>query len=222
VEETPAEADKPAEEKAVESPKDKASKRNSFFGNVFSKKEKKAVEPKAAESAETPKEAEVAPTTETAPVIPPVESTTPLAVDVSTPATVPTETKTTEAPATNGESKKDTKEKRKSSLPFAFGKREKSPSPVEGEDKQSPFSKLRATIRGRTQPKAEDKPAEEAAKVEEEAPKAEETPKVEADAAKTEEVAKVEEPKAEEAKPATEENKPENVAATAPVVTAAA
>jgi hypothetical protein len=222
VEETPAEADKPAEEKAVESPKDKASKRNSFFGNVFSKKEKKAVEPKAAESVEAPKEAEVAPTTETAPVIPPVESTTPLAVDVSSPATVPTETKTTEAPATNGESKKDTKEKRKSSLPFAFGKREKSPSPVEGEDKQSPFSKLRATIRGRTQPKAEDKPAEEAAKVDEEAPKAEETPKVDDDATKTEEVAKVEEPKAEEAKPATEETKPENVAATAPVVTAAA
>jgi len=215
-EETPAE--KAAEEdKPAESPKEKTSKRNSFFGGVFSKKEKKAAEPKPAEAAETPKE-EVPPTTETAPVIPPVESTTPLAVDVSSPATVPTETTEAAAP-TNGEPKKDVKEKRKSSLPF-LGKREKSPSPSEGEEKssQSAFSKLRATIKGKASPKAE-KPTEEATK--EETPAvADESAEVKATETPAEAVKEEEPVKAAEPEP---ETKPENVAATTtPAVTAAA
>lgn len=123
---------------------------------------------------------------------------------------------------TNGETKKD-KEKRKSSLPFTFGKRDKSPGPgSEGEEKSSKgaFSKLRATIKGKGAAKPEDKPAEEAKeeeaiKEEEETPAAaaatEETPK---EAAKEDEVAKPEEAEAE--------NKPEAAAAPAPVVTAAA
>ncbi|KAL6876576.1 Pleckstrin homology domain-containing protein [Trichoderma novae-zelandiae] len=209
---------KPAEEAQPESPKEKpaVNKRTSFFGNVFSKKEKKATEVKS--EAESPKEEdEVAATTEAAPVIPPVEATTPLAVDVSSPATVPTET--TEAAVINGESKKD-KEKRKSSLPFTFGKRDKSPGPgSEGEEKSSKgaFSKLRATIKGKGAAKSEDKPADEAKEgdaIKEE----EETP---AAAAAAEEAAKEEElvPKPEEAEA---ENKPEAAAAAAPVVTAAA
>lgn len=141
-------------------------------------------------------------------MIPPVEATTPLAVDVSNPATVPTET-TEAAVATNGEPKKDVKEKRKSSLPFAFGKRDKSPGPADGEERsKSPFSKLRATIKGKN--KAE-KPAEEATK--EEAVKEEEPTK---DEAKTEETS------AEAAKEESEENKPETVSTSTPAVTAAA
>ncbi|PTB77934.1 hypothetical protein M440DRAFT_1462463 [Trichoderma longibrachiatum ATCC 18648] len=145
------------------------------------------------------------------------EATTPLAVDVSSPATVPTET--TEAAVTNGETKKD-KEKRKSSLPFTFGKRDKSPGPgSEGEEKsgKGAFSKLRATIKGKGAAKPEDKPAEEA-KEEEAIKEEEETP---AAAATTEEASKEEAvvPKPEEAEA---ENKPEAAAAPAPVVTAAA
>ncbi|CAH0056609.1 unnamed protein product [Clonostachys solani] len=217
-EETPAvaaEEAKPEEAKPVESPKDKASKRNSFFGNVFSKKDKKAAEPKADE-AESPKE--VAATTESAPVIPPVESTTPLAVEVSSPATVPTETtETTAAVAspTNGEPRKDAKEKRKSSIPF-LGKREKSPSGEGEERSKSPFSKLRATIKGKTSHKTEEKPAEEAVKEE---PAAEEAKAAEAKPEETKaEETKAEEVK-EEAKPT--ETKPEAVAAPAPVPAAA-
>lgn len=203
---TPAtEEAKAAEETPVESPKEKpaTAKRNSFFGGVFSKKEKKSPEIKPTEPAEAVKDE----TTETAPVIPPVEATTPLAVDVSSPATVPTET--VEAPAaTNGEPKKDVKEKRKSSLPFAFGKRDKSPGPSPSEEKKaSPFSKLRATIKGKTS-KAEEKPSEEA--------KPEESAK---DETKTEEAPKEETPKVVEPEA---EVKPENVATTTPAVTAAA
>ncbi|PWI73374.1 Pleckstrin domain-like protein [Purpureocillium lilacinum] len=228
VEETPAPAaetaaveDKPAEEAApAESPKEKPapSKRNSFFGNVFSKKEKKPAESAkpAEEATEAPKEGDAPATDATAPVIPPVESTTPLAVDVSNPATVPTET--VEAPATNGEAKKEVKEKRKSSLPFAFGKREKSPSPVDGEEKtgKSAFSKLRATIKGKGAAKAEEKPAEEAAK--------DATTEEPAKEAAADEVAKEEAPVAEASKAAEPEaeNKPENVASSTPAVTAAA
>ncbi|RBR11817.1 uncharacterized protein FIESC28_08856 [Fusarium coffeatum] len=207
-EETPAEA-VPAttEEKPLESPKEKptATKRNSFFGNVFSKKEKKTPELKPTEP-EAPKDAAEAETT--APVIPPVEATTPLAVDVSNPATVPTET--TEAAAATSpapEAKKDLKEKRKSSLPFAFGKRDKSPAPVEGEKKESPFSKLRNTIRGKSP-----KPAEKREENKEETVQEEPT-EVKAEEPKTEEVPKVEEP--------AEAEKPKD-AAPAPVVTAAA
>ncbi|KAG8674932.1 hypothetical protein FPOAC2_00973 [Fusarium poae] len=206
-EETPVEAVPAAEDKALESPKEKptAVKRNSFFGNVFSKKEKKTPElkPTEPEAAKDDAEAETA-----APVIPPVEATTPLAVDVSNPATVPTET--TEAAAATSpapEAKKDLKEKRKSSLPFAFGKRDKSPAPVEGEKKESPFSKLRNTIRGKSP-----KPAEKREENKEEAVQEEPT-EVKAEESKTEETPKVEEP--------TEAEKPKDASA-APVVTAAA
>ncbi|KAF4465403.1 hypothetical protein FALBO_7751, partial [Fusarium albosuccineum] len=213
-EETPAEA-AATEDKPVESPKEKptATKRNSFFGNVFSKKEKKTPELKATEPAEAPKDADA---TETAPVIPPVEATTPLAVDVSSPANVPTET--TEAAAATSpapEAKKDLKEKRKSSLPFAFGKRDKSPAPGEGEKaKESAFSKLRNTIRGKS-PRPAEKPAEETAK--EEAVKEEPAQEDKAEEAKTDA------PKEETAKAEPEaESKPENSTTPAPVVTAAA
>lgn len=205
----------------AESPKEKpsASKRNSFFGGVFSKKEKKSTEiTKPAE--EATKEGEDAAVTETAaPVIPPVESTTPLAVDVSSPATVPTEN--VEVAATNGEAaKKDVKERRKSSLPFAFGKRDKSPVAADGEEKsgKSAFSKLRATIKGKSGAKSEEKAATEAVK--DEAAK-DETAATEAPVIATEEPA----PAAEETVKATEteaENKPENVASATPAVTATA
>ncbi|KAL6863012.1 hypothetical protein ACO1O0_003256 [Amphichorda felina] len=208
-EETAKSEDKPAEEeKPVETPKDKASKRASFFGGILSKKEKKAVEAKS-EATEAPKEGEAAPATESAPVIPPVEATTPLAVDVDNSAPAPAEA---EAPAaTNGETKKDVKEKRKSSLPFGIGKREKSPAPAEGEEKlsKSPFSKLRATIKGKGAAKAEDKPAEE-------------TPKEETKEAEATEEPKAEEPAKEAAVEEPTESKPEAVATTTPAVTAAA
>ncbi|KAH7155492.1 Pleckstrin homology domain-containing protein [Dactylonectria estremocensis] len=202
-----------AEDKPVESPKEKptATKRNSFFGGVFSKKEKKTPELKPTEPVDAPKESEAA---ETAPVIPPVEATTPLAVDVTAPP--PAEaTETPEVVATEPvpEVKKDIKEKRKSSLPFAFGKRDKSPAPAEGEEKpsKSAFSKFRATIKGKSAAKAEEKPEEKAA----EEPVKEDV--------KEEDVKPVEEVKPTEEAPKTEETKPENVAATTtPAVTAAA
>ncbi|KAF0639380.1 hypothetical protein FPSE5266_11632 [Fusarium pseudograminearum] len=206
-EETPVDAAPVVDDKALESPKEKptAIKRNSFFGNVFSKKEKKTPELKPTEPETTKDDAEAE---TTAPVIPPVEATTPLAVDVSNPATVPTET-TEAATATSPapEVKKDLKEKRKSSLPFAFGKRDKSPAPVEGEKKESPFSKLRNTIRGKSP-----KPAEKREENKEETVQEEPT-EVKAEESKTEETPKVEEP--------TEAEKPKDAAA-APVVTAAA
>ncbi|WZH40241.1 Pleckstrin homology domain-containing protein [Fusarium acuminatum] len=212
VDETPVEA-VPATTEPLESPKEKptATKRNSFFGNVFSKKEKRTPELKPTE----PEAVNDADAETTAPVIPPVEATTPLAVDVSSPATVPAET-TEAATATSPtpEAKKDLKEKRKSSLPFAFGKRDKSPAPVEGEKKESPFSKLRNTIRGKSP-----KPAEKRAEENKEETLQEEPTEIKADEAKTEEAPKVEEPVA-----ATEteaEAKPKD-AAPAPVVTAAA
>ncbi|KAH6960822.1 hypothetical protein HG530_004524 [Fusarium avenaceum] len=212
VDETPVEA-VPATTEPLESPKEKptATKRNSFFGNVFSKKEKKTPELKPTE----PEAANDVDAETTAPVIPPVEATTPLAVDVSSPATVPAET-TEAATATSPapEVKKDLKEKRKSSLPFAFGKRDKSPAPVEGEKKESPFSKLRNTIRGKSP-----KPAEKRAEENKEETLQEEPTEIKADEAKIDEAPKVEEPVA-----ATEteaEAKPKD-AAPAPVVTAAA
>ncbi|KAG6036934.1 hypothetical protein E4U41_005407 [Claviceps citrina] len=166
-EETPAtEGDAaPAEEKAVESPKPTASKRNSFFGAVFAKKEKKPTETKPTE--EVADEAET--TDAAAPVIPPVESASPInAEEVAAAET----TEATPAASTETPAKKDVKEKRKSSLPFAFGRREKSPAPAEGEEKrqtQSPFSKLRATIKSKTGAKADDKTVEETVKEESEA-----------------------------------------------------
>lgn len=87
-------------------------------------------------------------------MIPPVETTTPLSAEASAPANAPTEA-TEAAPATNGEVKKDAAkaEKRKSSMPFAFGKKDKSPVTSDGEgekpEKANAFSKLRDTIRVR-------------------------------------------------------------------------
>lgn len=213
-EETPAEAvaaEEAAEDKPAESPKEKSSKRNSIFGNVFSKKEKKtaAAETPAAEEAKT----EEAAATETAPVIPPVEENTPLADEINNASTEGTET----VP----EVKKDVKEKRKSSLPFAFGKREKSPAPaVEGEEKpakESAFSKLRNTIKGKgaASPKVEEKATESATQVQEVAE--EQTEAAQENAADA--AAKV-----EDAIPSTtaEADKAENVATSTPAVTAAA
>lgn len=81
-----------------------------------------------------------------------------MSADVSSPATVPVETTATEAtPVVNGEKKPEIKsDKRKSSFPFAFGKKSEEAKDVkEGEastspdakEKANPFSKLRATIK---------------------------------------------------------------------------
>ncbi|CZR55329.1 uncharacterized protein PAC_05216 [Phialocephala subalpina] len=149
-------------------------KRNSVFATLkgFGKKEKSETEAAPAVPA---KDAE--PVSETAPVIPAVEASEPLGTDVSSPATVPTET--TEAPVTNGETKAEApttkSDKRKSSLPF-FNKKEKVPATEEeGEKAEKPkspgfsFSKLRATVKGKSSPKAEkaaEKPAEAEASTE--------------------------------------------------------
>lgn len=188
------------EEPAVEATKPTASKRNSFFGGVFSKKEKKAAEPKAADATE-PAAEETEAAAETAPVIPPVDTTTPLADEVA--AAEPTE-------AVAAETKTDVKEKRKSSLPF-FGKRDASPS--NGEAKPNAFSKLRATINRKSSAKTEEV-KEEAAKAEETAPEA----ATDAPATTEETVADIKEEvaKAVEGEKATEE------APAAPAVTASA
>lgn len=91
-----------------------------------------------------------------APVIPTVEATTPLTTEVSSPANVPAET-TEAAPAVNGEKKDLKADKRKSSFPFAFGKKSESVPTSPGEEgqttpdgekaKTNPFSKFRATIK---------------------------------------------------------------------------
>ncbi|KAM0500606.1 hypothetical protein ACHAPB_005536 [Verticillium nonalfalfae] len=202
-------AESPTEEKPAP-----LTKRNSIFGSVFGKKEKKAAE------TETPaapaKEAEVAPVAQDAPVIPQVETTTPLAVEVASPATVPTETTEAAPAAAVAEPKKEAKaEKRKSSLPFAFGKKEKSPatSDEEGDkpEKTGPFSKLRATIKGRGKsPVGEKKPLDKTA--EEKTESATEAPATEAPASGSEAPKLPEEPV----------NKPEPVTGATPAVTAAA
>lgn len=230
--------EKPTEE--VKTPP-ATTKRNSFFGGVFGKKEKKAPEAvkpsedaKPADATEDAAVAKEEDKTTDAPVIPPVEASTPLAVEVNNPGTVPVETvdvtPATAAPAVE-EPKKDIKEKRKSSLPFAFGKRDKSPAPAsDGESpkaaKSNPFSKFRATIKGNKSssavPKTDDK-TEEVAKeetaVESKPEDAAAVPAAEtstdataAPVAATEEAPKATEP----------ENKPENVPTTTPAVTAAA
>lgn len=141
-------------------------KRGSIFGNLkFGQHKEKKTEAEAAPAVPA-KDAE--PVSETAPVIPAVESTEPLATSVASPATVPAET--TEAPITNGETKTEAapvtkSDKRKSSLPF-FTKKEKVSSEEEGEkaDKPKspgPFARIRATVKGKTSPKAE-KPTEAA------------------------------------------------------------
>lgn len=141
-------------------------------------------------------------------MIPAVETTEPLSAEVASPATVPTET-TEVAPATNGETKEVKTEKRKSSLPFGFGKKEKSAtSDEEGEKVKSPpfFSKLRQTVKGKGKT---EKPAEEA--------KTEDKP------AETEATEPVKETLPEEPVPAVEETPAEKPAAAVPApVTAAA
>lgn len=142
-------------------------KRNSIFGNLkFGQNKEKKVE---AEAPAVPAKDAAEPVSETAPVIPAVEASEPLATSVASPATVPTET--VEAPVTNGETKAEApamkSDKRKSSLPF-FTKKEKVTSDEEGEKAEKPkspgpFAKLRATVKGKSSPKAEkvaDKPAE--------------------------------------------------------------
>lgn len=103
----------------------------------------KPAPPKKEKAAETPKEDAKA--EESAP----------------TPATE--ETPKEEEPKEEHKKEEKTKgsKRRSVSLPFAFGKREKSPAPAEGEEKsgKSPFSKLHATIKGKA--KAKEKPAEE-------------------------------------------------------------
>ncbi|OAA44547.1 hypothetical protein BBO_04030 [Beauveria brongniartii RCEF 3172] len=141
------------EEPVAEAVKPTPNKRNSFFGGVFSKKEKKAAEPKAEAADVAPEETEG--TAETAPVIPPVDTTTPLAEEVI--AADPVE-------AAAPEVKTDVKEKRKSSLPFFGSKRDA--SPATGEGKTGAFSKLRATIKGKGASKV-DEGKEEAAKAQE-------------------------------------------------------
>ncbi|OIW24051.1 hypothetical protein CONLIGDRAFT_122884 [Coniochaeta ligniaria NRRL 30616] len=148
--ETKAEEPKAEEAKAAEH----KPKRGSIFGTLSFGKKSKATSPErtpAPAVEETPATTEAV--AETAPVIPAVETTEPLSAEVSSPATVPTETVEAGAPATNGEvaaSKKEVKsEKRKSSLPFGLGaKKEKATSDEETEKPKSPspFSKLRQTI----------------------------------------------------------------------------
>lgn len=216
VAEAPATTEAVAEDKPVEKKEEKPvpTKRNSIFG-VFGKKEKKAADAAAAEPA---KETEAPVTSETAPALPPVETSTPLgeAVADATPAAVEAP-KEEAAPATNGETKKDVKaEKRKSSLPFAFGKKDKSPSTSDEEgdkpEKTGPFSKLRATIKARGR---SEKPVEKPEEKTEEKP-AEVAPAAEASTST--------EPAAEPAVKPTEEtaNKPAAAVPAAPVVTAAA
>ncbi|KAI1167146.1 Pleckstrin homology domain-containing protein [Nemania serpens] len=216
---TPAEATEtaPAEE-AKEAVKPAPTKRASIFGNLSFGKKK--AEPEAAPATpakeETPVAAEAL-VAETAPVIPAVETTEPLSTEVAS-AVVPTEAAEA-TPATNGETKKEVKsDKRKSSLPFAFGKKDKASSDEEGEKKSTPFfSKFRQTVK---KSKPAEKPAEEAA--EDKPAEASETAEPAAEAAAE---AKTEEPKVEEpaAVPTVEETPVEKPAAAVPApVTAAA
>ncbi|ORY55464.1 Pleckstrin homology domain-containing protein [Pseudomassariella vexata] len=212
--ETPAAVE---ESKPLESPKEKPipTKRSSIFGNLsFGRKKSEIAEAAPATPAkDTAPVTETEPVAENAPVIPQVETSEPLSTEVASPANVPTET-VDATPATNGETKKEMKtDKRKSSLPFNFGKKEKSgASDEEGEKVKSPplFSKLRQTMKGKAKA---DKPAEkvEDKPIEEETPAAAEAPASEAPAAA----------EASDATPAAEESKGPAVPATAPVTAAA-
>ncbi|TPX19094.1 uncharacterized protein E0L32_011255 [Thyridium curvatum] len=200
-----AEAEAPVEAAATEAKapetKPAPAKRASIFGNLnFGRKKAEAESAPAPPAKDAP--AEGAAVSQNAPVIPAVETTEPLSAEVASPANVPTET-VDATPATNGETKKEMKsDKRKSSLPFGFGaKKEKSASSDEEGDKpKSPFSKFRATIKGKG--KAE-KPAE---KTEEKPAEAEASKEAEPAAAAEAEAAKPVEP--ETAAPATTEETP--------------
>ncbi|KAG9235426.1 Pleckstrin homology domain-containing protein [Amylocarpus encephaloides] len=151
---------------ATETAKPTPTKRNSIFGTLksqFSQKDKKATEAPVVPAKDT--ETATEPVSETAPVIPQVEATEPLATTEATPEVAPVEA----APVTNGETKVAetpvTKaEKRKSSLPWLSSKKEKPTSDSEDGEKEkpkSPFAKLRATVKGKTSPKAEKEKAPE-------------------------------------------------------------
>ncbi|KAI1309741.1 Pleckstrin homology domain-containing protein [Xylaria venustula] len=216
-ENTPAEA---TAEETKEPVKPAPAKRASLFGSLsFGKKKAESDSaPTTPAKEETPVAAE-GPVAETAPVIPAVETTEPLSAEVASPGAASTEASDA-TPATNGEAKKEVKsDKRKSSLPFAFGKKEKASSDEEGEKKSTPFfSKLRQTVK-------KSKPAEKSAEKATEETPVEDKPAESSEAAvepvadaKTEET-KVEEP----AVPAVEEAPVEKPAAAVPApVTAAA
>ncbi|KAI0976585.1 Pleckstrin homology domain-containing protein [Xylaria arbuscula] len=214
----------PAEE-TKELAKPAPTKRASLFGSLsFGKKKVESDSaPTTPAKEETPVIAEGA-VAETAPVIPAVETTEPLSTDVASPAAPSTEASDA-APVTNGEAKKEVKsDKRKSSLPFAFGKKDKTSSDEEGEKKSTPFfSKLRQTVK-------KSKPAEKSAEKATEETPAEDKPAESSEAAAEAAVepaadAKTEETKVEEpvAVPAVEEAPVEKPAAAVPApVTAAA
>lgn len=177
-----------------------ASKRNSsIFGTLSSKfGQKKSTSDRKASSEAAPevpaKDAvAVEPVSAEAPVIPAPETSEPLAAAVESPAVAPT-TKQTSAtaeaeepkPEVKPETKTEVAQKRKSSLPFGFGSKEKT-TEVDGEKPKSSFAKLRQTIKGRSSPRAAEKAPEKAAeKTEEKAVEpVEETPAVTSDAAAT-------------------------------------
>ncbi|CAG8948772.1 hypothetical protein HYFRA_00001894 [Hymenoscyphus fraxineus] len=146
----PAATEEPAA--ATETPvKPTPSKRSSIFGTLKSQfsqnKEKKTETP-------APAKEETEAVSENAPVIPQVESSEPLA------AAEPIAEPATETPATNGEAKTEIpaikSDKRKSSLPW-LSKKEKPTSEDEAEKPKSPFAKLRATVKGKSSPKAAEK-----------------------------------------------------------------
>lgn len=158
----------PATETAVAAPaepKPAPSKRNSIFGSLKSSfgKEKKP----STEAPVVPPKDVSEPVSDSAPVIPPVDTS-------ETPAA-----EATEVPATNGETKAaeppaPKTRKGSSSLPWLSKKEKPATSDEEAEKPKSPFAKLRATVKGKSSPKAEkapEKPAEaEAAKEEAAAP----------------------------------------------------
>ena len=159
--ETPAVVEKPA-----------PTKRNSIFGTLKQQFSNKAGsgEKKTEEAPVVPAKDAAEPVSELAPVIPAVEASEPLPTSVESPAAaVETETP-------NGETKVETpvvkSDKRKNSLPFGFGKKEKSATSDEESTDKPFFAKLRATVKG----KKSEKPVEAAPEV----PSAvEETPVVE-------------------------------------------
>lgn len=163
-----------------------------------------------------------------------------MSTEVTSPATVPTET-TEATPVVNGDKKETPKaDKRKSTFPFAFGKKSEAgpASPdaetsAEGEKKgTNAFSKLRATIKVRLfesgsisaiiltnyqgKGKAAEKPADKAEDKTAEA--ATETPKIEEETAATEETKPAEEAVAAP----TEETAKDAPVASTPAVTATA
>ncbi|KAI1448697.1 Pleckstrin homology domain-containing protein [Annulohypoxylon stygium] len=161
-----ADAAAPAEEAKKEelTAKPTPSKRASIFGGLsFGKKKTETTAESAPATPAKETSGAEAPVAETAPVIPAVETTEPLSTEVASPAAA---AEGADAPATNGETKEVKTEKRKSSLPFGFGKKSAAASDEEGEKVKSPpfFSKLRQTVKGKgkAEKPAEDKPAEAA------------------------------------------------------------